>query len=94
MKTVYISVDIYTDLLKSYSRKILPNAKIDKDEEYPTSAESKNHYSVKKRCINLGNLIVLQNNKKNKTTFDVVVIEPIRNEKKRRNTIKSNCNST
>ena len=35
---------------------------------------------TRKRSINLGNSTVLQNNKKNKTTFDVVVIEPIRNE--------------
>ena len=39
--------------------------------------------TTRKISITLGNSIVLQNNKKqkNKKTFDVVVIEPIRNEK-------------
>ena len=36
---------------------------------------------TRKRSTNLGNSIVFQNNKKNKTAFGVVVIEPIRNEK-------------
>ena len=36
--------------------------------------------AARKISIDLGNSIILQNNKKNKTTFDMVVIEPIRNE--------------
>ena len=54
------------------------DAKNDKDKEYPTPAKSRNHHSNKK---NLGKSIFLQNNKKNKTTFDVVVTEPIKNQK-------------
>ena len=37
--------------------------------------------ATRKRSINLGKSIFLQNNKKNKTTFDVVVTEPIKNQK-------------
>ena len=57
------------------------DAKNDKDEEYPTPAESRNHHSDKKKKHKFGKFNRPSKQQKNKTTFDVVVIEPIRNEK-------------
>ena len=55
--------------------------KNDKDEEYPTPAESRNHHSDKKKKHKFGKFNRTSKKQKNKTTFDAVVIEPIRNEK-------------
>ena len=57
------------------------DAKNDKDEEFPTPAESRNHHSDKKKKHKFGKFNRPSKQQKNKTTFDVVVIEPIRNEK-------------
>ena len=52
-----------------------------KDEEYPTPVESRNHHSDKKKKHKFGKFNRLSKQQRNKTTFDVVVIKPIRNEK-------------
>ena len=57
------------------------DAKNDKDEECHTPAESRNHHSDKKKKHKFGKFNHPSKQQKNKTTFDVVVIEPIRNEK-------------
>ena len=57
------------------------DAKNDKDEEYPTPVESRNYHSDKKRKHRFGKFNRPSKQQKNKTTFDVVVIEPIRIEK-------------
>ena len=57
------------------------DVKNDKDKEYPTPAESRNHYSDKKKKHKFGKFNRPSKQQKNKTTFDVVVIKPIRNEK-------------
>ena len=54
--------------------------KNDKDKEYPTPAESRNIYSDRKNKHKFGKFNRPSKRQKNKTTFDVVVIEPIRNE--------------
>ena len=69
------------------------DAKNDKDKEYPTPAESRKQHSIKKNKHKFGKFKRPSKQQKNKTTFDVVVIEPIRNEKTIKTT-KSNCNST
>ena len=57
-----------------------PNTKNDKDKEYPTPAESRNLHSYRKNKHKFGKLNRPSKQQKNKTTFDVVLIEPIRNE--------------
>ena len=57
------------------------DAKNDKDEEYPTPVESRNYHSDKKRKHRFGKFNCPSKQQKNKTTFDMVVIEPIRIEK-------------
>ena len=57
------------------------DSKNGKDEEYPTPAESRNHHSDEKKKHKCGKFNRLSKQQKNKTTFDVVVIKPIRNEK-------------
>ena len=57
------------------------DAKNDKDEEYLTPAESRNHHSDKKKKHKFGKFNRLSKQERNETTFDVVVIKPIRNEK-------------
>ena len=52
-----------------------------KDEEYPTPVESRNHHSDKKKKHKFGKFNRLSKQERNETTFDVVVIKPIRNEK-------------
>ena len=69
------------------------DAKNDKDEEYPTPAESRNHHSDKKKKHKFGKFNRPSKQQKNQTTFDVVVIEPIRHKKQKKDD-KSNCNST
>ena len=56
------------------------DVKNDKDEEYHTPAE---HSDTKKEHT-FGKFNRPSKQQKNKTTFDVVVIEPIRNEKKQK----------
>ena len=54
--------------------------KNDEDEEYTTPSESRNHHSDKKKKQKFGKFDRPSKQQKNKTTFDVIVIEPIRNE--------------
>ena len=56
------------------------DVKNDKDEEYHTPAEWRNQHSDTKKKHKFGKFNRLSK-QKNKTTFDVVVIEPIKNEK-------------
>ena len=56
------------------------DAKNDKDEEYTTPTESRNQHSDKINKHKFGKLNRPSKQQKNKPTFDVVVIEPIRNE--------------
>ena len=56
------------------------HAKSDKDEEYPTPAESRNQHSNKKNKHKFEKFNRPSKQQKNKITFDVVVAEPIRNE--------------
>ena len=57
------------------------DVKNDKDKEYSTPAESRNHHSDKKKKHKFGKFNRPSKQQKNKSTFDVAVIEPIRNEK-------------
>ena len=54
--------------------------KNDKDKEYPTLAESRNLHSDRKNKHKFGKFNRPSKQPKNTTTFDMVVIEPIRNE--------------
>ena len=56
------------------------DTKNDKDKEYPTPAESRNLHSYRKNKHKFGKFNRPSKQQKNKTTFDAVVIEPIRNE--------------
>ena len=56
------------------------DAKNDKDEEYPTPAESRNQHSNKKNKHKFEKFNRPSKQQKNKITFDVVEAEPIRNE--------------
>ena len=56
------------------------DVKNDKDEEYHTPAEWRNQHSDTKKKHKFGKFN-RPSKQKNKTTFDVVVIEPIKNEK-------------
>ena len=57
------------------------DAKNDKDKEYPTPAKSRNHHNNKKKKHKFGKVSFPSKQQKNKTTFDVVVTEPIKNQK-------------
>ena len=59
---------------------IKQDTKNDKDKEYPAPAESRNLHSDRKNKHKFGKLNRPSKQQKNKSTFDVVVIEPIRNE--------------
>ena len=56
------------------------DAKNDKDKEYFTPAESRNQDSNKKNMHYFGKFNNFLNWQQQKKTFDVIVIEPIRNE--------------
>ena len=56
------------------------DTKNDKDEKYPTPAELRNLHSDRKNKHKFGKFNRPSKQQKNKTTFDVVVIETIRNE--------------
>ena len=56
------------------------DTKNDKDEKYPTSAELRNLHSDRKNKHKFGKFNRPSKQQENKTTFDVVVIETIRNE--------------
>ena len=54
--------------------------KKNKDKEYPTSAESRIQHSDEKNKHKFEQFSCPSKQQKNKTTFDMVVIEPVRNE--------------